>query len=209
MVLTRDDDGRLVSASGRVFDAWDWQWSKPESGRPGAEPLTASQALRVVTATPRRRLLPVGVIGPKAASARQYETARVLGRALAGLGLPVLSGGREGVMEAVAEGASGAGGLCLAFLPDDDWRTANAHVAMPLATGIGKARNVLIAQASLALIAIGGEYGTLSEIAFGLHFGKPVFALEDAPDIRGVEHHGSVGSLCEALAARLLGDPAD
>lgn len=207
MAVTADTQGRLVDDAGRLFDPWAWTWSDPGTARPGAEALSPLGALALVTQSARRRLLPVGVIGPKAATARQIETARDLGTALAGMGLPVLCGGREGVMAAVAKGVTDAGGLCLAFLPDDDWRTANDHVAMPLATGIGKARNVLIAQASLALVAVGGEYGTLSEIAFGLHFGKPVFALDSAPDVPGLERMDSVEALCPVLAARLLGLP--
>lgn len=123
---------------------------------------------------------------------------------LGALGLPVLCGGKGGVMAAVARGVAEAGGLAIGLLPEGDWRAANPHVAIPIATGIGKARNVLTAQGSSALIAVGGRYGTLSEIAFGLHFGKAVFVLDDAPDIPGTRRLPGVGALAEALARHLL-----
>jgi len=106
-------------------------------------------------------------------------------------------------MEAVARGVTAAGGTCIGLLPDDDWREANPYV-LPIATGIGKARNVLIAQSSRALIAVGGELGTLTEIAFGLHFEKPVFLIEGAPEVVGARPMSDVDALCDALADVLL-----
>ena len=91
-----------------------------------------------------------------------------LGRGLAGLGVVVLCGGLVGVMTAVSRGAAEAGGTVVGVLPNGDWRTANPWVTIPIATGIGVARNAVIARAALALVAVGGGYGTLSEIAFGL-----------------------------------------
>jgi len=75
---------------------------------------------------------------------------------------------------------------------------------LPIATGIGKARNVLIAQSSAALVAVGGQYGTLSEIAFGLHFDKPVFGLGDVPDLADIRKAETVDEVCRGLAAYLL-----
>lgn len=207
MTLRLAPNGSLLSSDGRVFDPWTWRWSAPGcADAAGGAAVSPTMALARI-AQGRRRLVPVGVIGPRAATDRQTDLAEALGRELAALGLPVLCGGKGGVMTAVARGVEGAGGLCLAFLPEDDWRAANDHVAMPLATGIGKARNVLIAQASVALIAVGGEYGTLTEIAFGLHFGKPVYALDAAPAVPGVERHDHPAAVCAALAARLLAPP--
>ncbi len=198
--------GVLADGEGRVFDPWDWCWRGTDGGAPvEGETVSACAALEHLSHGPRR-LLPVGVIGPREATARQCELAEELGAALARIGVPVLCGGKGGVMEAVARGVRVAGGLSIAFLPDDDWRGANAHVTLPLATGIGKARNVLIAQASAALVAVGGGYGTLTEIAFGLHFAKPVFALDAAPEVPGMVHLASVDETVEAVAAALLND---
>jgi hypothetical protein len=93
------------------------------------------------------------------------------------------------------------------LLPEADWRAANPYVSLPIATGIGKARNVLIAQSAAALIAVGGQYGTLSEIAFGLHFDKPVFGLGDVPDVPGIRRAASVHEVCTGLAQHLLRVP--
>jgi uncharacterized protein (TIGR00725 family) len=207
MTLCLSPDGPLLTADGRVFDPWTWTWSAPGAADAGGAGAVSPAVALARIAQGRRRLLPVGVIGPRAATDRQAGLAEALGRDLAALGLPVLCGGKGGVMAAVARGVDAAGGLCLAFLPEDDWRAASEHVAMPLATGLGKARNVLIAQASVALIAVGGEYGTLTEIAFGLHFGKPVYALDAAPEVPGIERHDTPEAVCAALAARLLAPP--
>lgn len=203
-----DAEGALRRADGATFDgrAWRWSPSASRSPRPDAEIVTARDALARLAASGALRPVPVGVIGPRVASPRQEETAAALGAALAGMGLPVLCGGKTGVMNAVARGVAQAGGLCVGLLPEGDWREANAHV-LPIATGIGKARNVIIAQASRALVAVGGELGTLTEIAFGLHFEKPVFTLEGAPEVAGARPMPDVDALCEALAETLLAEP--
>lgn len=200
------DDGTVRREDGARFDPWAWSW-QPADPAPGGRAVSARKALERLAAAGGLRPVPVGVIGPRAASPRQVEIATALGRALAGMGLPVLCGGKNGVMEAVALGVREAGGLCIGLLPEDDWRAANEHV-LPIATGVGKSRNVLIAQASRALVAVGGELGTLTEIAFGLHFGKPVWGLDAAPEVAGLRRAADVDSLCEALAAELLGLPA-
>ncbi|MDJ0611230.1 MAG: TIGR00725 family protein [Kiloniellales bacterium] len=130
--------------------------------------------------------MPIGVIGGRGATADQAAVAEQAGESLADLGLTLLCGGRGGVMEAACRGAERAGGLSIGLLPDEDWHSANPYVGVPLATGIGVARNALIARAAFALIAIGGGTGTLSEIAFGLQFGRPVYGLCGAPAIEGV-----------------------
>lgn len=200
---------RVARQDGRILDPWKWVWRQAESLGPAqpadAAPVSARAALVHLARDARTRKVPVGVIGPREASDEQVETAARLGQALAQMGLAVLCGGKNGVMEAVARGVDEAGGLCVGLLPEGDWRAANNHITLPIATGIGKARNVLIAQASSALIAVGGQHGTLSEIAFGLHFDKPVFGLGAVPDVPGVQCMASVDEVCEALAAHLLG----
>jgi uncharacterized protein (TIGR00725 family) len=147
---------------------------------------------------------PVGVVGPRAATAAQLATAEALGAGLARLGLTVLCGGREGVMEAVCRGVADAGGVSLGLLPDDTWTAANPYVTLPLATGLGVARNAVIARAAVCLIAVGGGYGTVSEIAFALQFGRPVLALDEAPDLPDVVRLASVDQALTALCERLL-----
>lgn len=199
-----DTDGALHGPEGRRFDAWNWQWREGPAPAGPLRPVDAVAALAHLAGQGGRRMIPAGVIGPRTAAPEQAAMAEALGAALAAAGIPVLCGGKSGVMEAVARGCTQNGGFCLAFLPEEDWRVANDFVTMPLATGIGKARNVLIAQASAVLIAVGGEYGTLSEVAFGLHFDKPVFGLCGAPDVPGVRHCASVAEVMEGVAAAFL-----
>ena len=132
--------------------------------------------------------IPVGVIGTREASAAQLKAALDVGELLAECGFIVVCGGKQGVMQAVCEGVARNGGTSIGLLPDSDPSQANHYVSVALATGIGEARNALIARASLCLIAIGDSFGTLSEVALGRHFGKRVFGLEGAARIDGVEH---------------------
>lgn len=129
---------------------------------------------------------PVAVIGPREASTEERGVARELGRFLARQGLTVLCGGRQGVMEAVCLGTHEEGGLSIGLLPEDDWQNGNPYVGVPIATGIGIARNALIARAALCIVAVGGGLGTISEIALGLQFGKHVFGMCQAPEIPGM-----------------------
>jgi hypothetical protein len=148
----------------------------------------------------------VGVIGPREASHVRLATAEELGHALGGLGLTVMCGGKGGVMEAVCRGAKAAGGLTVGVLPDSDWRGANDFVDLPIATGLSEARNAVIAKAAVALIAVGGSYGTLTEVAYGLHFGKTVLGLCDPPLVEGLERVPDVPCAIARLAAGLLDD---
>jgi uncharacterized protein (TIGR00725 family) len=122
---------------------------------------------------------------------------------LARMGVPILCGGRGGVMEAVCKGAAAEGGVAIGLLPEADPALGNAYASLLIATGIGEARNALIARASACLIAIGDSYGTLSEVALGRQFGKVVIGLDGAAQVEGVEH---VNSIEQALArvAQLL-----
>lgn len=199
--------GRVYSADGREFDPWDWSWKSADPGAPARADLRqvpAIEALREIGRGGKARKVPIGVIGPRDATEEQTQLATELGRELADLGLTVICGGKNGVMQAVAQGVHQAGGLCVGLLPEENWREANPYIALPIATGIGKARNVLIAQSSAALVAIGGQYGTLSEIAFGLHFDKPVFGLGDVPDLADIRKAASVDEVCQGIADFLL-----
>jgi uncharacterized protein (TIGR00725 family) len=154
------------------------------------------------SATPCR--VPIAVIGPRDADPEEREAAYALGAGLAALGLVLLCGGKTGVMEAACEGAARSGGLSIGLLPDAEWEAANPFVTVPIATGIGVARNALIARAALAMVAVGGGYGTLSEIAFGLQFERPVFALLNAPSVAGVRHRPSVESVLDEICSVVL-----
>ncbi len=109
-----------------------------------------------------------------------------MGRLLARRGAVVVCGGLGGVMEAACRGASREGGTAVGILPGLDRGAANPFVSVAVATGLGEARNALVVRAADALIAVGGAYGTLSEIALALKAGKPVIGL-GTWEIDGVE----------------------
>jgi uncharacterized protein (TIGR00725 family) len=100
-----------------------------------------------------------------------------VGRAVAGAGAVLLCGGLKGVMEAASRGAAEAGGTVIGLLPGFDASDANRWVTIPIVTGMDQARNVILVRSSDAVIAVGGMYGTLSEIALALKFGTPVIGL--------------------------------
>lgn len=104
--------------------------------------------------------------------------AEEVGRLLAEKGAVLICGGRNGVMEAACRGAQSAGGITVGVLPSDSREEANPYVQVPIVTGMGYARNVIIVRSADAVIAIDGSYGTLSEIAFALSYGVPVVGLE-------------------------------
>jgi uncharacterized protein (TIGR00725 family) len=117
-------------------------------------------------------------VGGGRASEDEARAAEAVGRVLAERGAVLVCGGLGGVMAAACRGAKAAGGTTVGILPGDDRTQANEHVDVAIATGLGEARNALVVRAVDALIAIGGEYGTLSEIALALKAGKPVVGLD-------------------------------
>lgn len=127
----------------------------------------------------------VGVIGAGRADAELTKLAEDVGRLLAKKGIIIITGGLGGVMEAACRGASLENGITIGILPTLSKEDANPYVKIPIPTGLGEMRNALIVRASDALIAIGGEYGTLSEIAFALKTGKKVVGLKTW-DIKGI-----------------------
>ena len=148
---------------------------------------------------------PIGVIGGRHATHSQLAAARSLGAGLARIGLVVLCGGRGGVMLAVCEGVTDGGGVSVGLLPGDTIADGNDFVTIPIATGIGLARNALIARGARCLVAIGGSHGTLSEVAFGLQYGKRVFGLEGAPAVDAVRHLRDADAALDAVARVVLG----
>lgn len=120
----------------------------------------------------------VAVVGSGAADGELYEQAREVGRLVAERGGIVVCGGLSGVMEAAARGATEVGGTAIGILPDEDRRRANEYLAYSIATGMGQARNLAVVCSGDVVIAIGGEYGTLSEIGLARKIGRPVVSLE-------------------------------
>ncbi len=119
----------------------------------------------------------VAVIGKGTPDEELTPLAEEVGRRLAEGGAVVVCGGLAGVMEGVARGAASAGGTVIGIVPSSSREQANPHCTHVVATGIGHARNLAVVSSGDAVIAIGGEWGTLSEIAFARDLGRPVVAL--------------------------------
>ena len=120
----------------------------------------------------------VAVVGAGEATGELYDAAREVGRLVAERGAIVVCGGLGGVMEAAARGATERGGVAIGVLPDENRGLANPYLSYSVATGVGQARNLAVACSADAMIAVGGEYGTLSEIGLALKVGRPVVGLK-------------------------------
>jgi uncharacterized protein (TIGR00725 family) len=145
----------------------------------------------------------VAVVGTSTATPEQETTAEAVGRRLAERGAIVVCGGLGGVMEATARGAHAAGGIVVGLLPGRDRTEANGYLTVALATGLGEMRNPLVVRSADAVIAIGGAYGTLSEVAFALRTGVPVVGLGtwDLDDVLVAPGPDEAVELALALAA--------
>jgi uncharacterized protein (TIGR00725 family) len=119
----------------------------------------------------------IAVVGGSDATAPVLAAAEAVGAALASAGAVIVCGGLGGVMAATCRGAKSAGGLTVGILPGKNPSAANQWVDVVIATGLGEARNALVVGSAAAVIAVGGEYGTLSEIALALRAGTPVIGL--------------------------------
>ena len=119
----------------------------------------------------------IAVIGGRQPSSEEAQLAEAVGCELAKQGAILICGGLGGVMEAACKGASSEGGVTIGILPGDSRQAANPYVQIPIVTGIGYARNVAVVKSAQAVIAIGGNYGTLSEISHALQSGIPVIGL--------------------------------
>ena len=120
----------------------------------------------------------IAVVGGHKCSKKNYEVAIKLGRLIAQQGWVLICGGGPGVMEAASRGAKEQGGLTVGILPGYKKEDANAYLDVKLPTGVGLARNIFVVRAADAVIAVNGEYGTLSEIAFALSEEKVVLGIE-------------------------------
>ncbi|HUZ08962.1 MAG TPA: TIGR00725 family protein [Acidimicrobiales bacterium] len=119
----------------------------------------------------------IAVVGGSEATAPVIAAAEAVGAALASAGAIVVCGGLGGVMAAACRGAKSAGGLTVGLLPGRDPSVANPWVDVVIATGLGEARNSLVVGSAAAVVALDGEYGTLSEIALALRSGTPVIGI--------------------------------
>jgi uncharacterized protein (TIGR00725 family) len=142
----------------------------------------------------------VSVIG----SGAEWETAaEEVGRLLAERGCTVVTGGLGEVMEAALRGAKSAGGTTLAILPGERHDAANEWADHVIVTGIGHGRNLAVAASGHAVIAVGGAWGTLAEIAFSRVLGRPVVALSGAPAVEGVAVAATPAEAVELVLAAL------
>jgi uncharacterized protein (TIGR00725 family) len=149
----------------------------------------------------------IAIVGPGSAEADELAAAEEAGAAVAEAGAGLVCGGLGGVMEAACRGARSRGGLTLGLLPGSDREAANGWVVVAVPTGLGEARNALVVRAADAVVAIGGGWGTLSEIALALKTGVPVVGVGTwEPAIGGVVPEGVVAAadaraaVAEALA---------
>jgi len=132
-----------------------------------------------------RKKIRIGVIGGSRPQKKFLHSAFEIGKLVAGRGAILVCGGLGGVMEEAARGAKQAGGLTIGILPGNNPGDANPYIDIPIATGLGYTRNSLVAMNADVLIAVDGEFGTLSEIAYGRIYGKKVIGL-GTWDIEGV-----------------------
>jgi uncharacterized protein (TIGR00725 family) len=130
----------------------------------------------------------VAVVGPGEDEGALLTLAQDVGAAIARRGAIVVCGGLGGVMQAACQGAKRHGGTTVGLLPGLERATGNPWLDVAIPTGLGEARNVLVVRAADALVAVGGGYGTLSEIAFALKTGKPVVGLRTWVLTRGDGH---------------------
>ena len=125
-----------------------------------------------------KRPLRIAVCGSGERNVAADAMAEEVGRLIARSEAVLLCGGLRGTMEAAARGCAESGGITIGVLPGQDASAANDYITLPLATGMGEARNTILVRSADAVIAIGGEWGTLSEIAFARKIGRPVILLE-------------------------------
>lgn len=137
----------------------------------------------------------LAVVGPGEAEPDEIARAEAVGAAIAAAGATLVCGGLGGVMAAACRGAAERGGLTIGLLPGEDRKAANEWVRVALPTGLGEARNVLLVRASVAMIAIGGGWGTLSEIALALRAGLPVIGLDSWTPAQGDSRRPGVVAL--------------
>jgi uncharacterized protein (TIGR00725 family) len=145
----------------------------------------------------------VAVVGPGEASPEDLRAAEDIGAGLAAAGAVVVTGGLGGVMEAACRGARSRRGRTIGILPGEDRAEANGWVEIAIATGLGELRNGLVVRAADALVAVGGAYGTLSEVALALKLGRPVVGL-GTWDVHGIEHVSTPEEALDRIARHVV-----
>lgn len=151
----------------------------------------------------------IGIIGASNASPLALELAREVGELIAESGAVLVCGGLGGVMQAASQGCCEAGGDVLGLLPGASAQEANRFVTLAVPTNMGHARNVIIAHTAEVLIAVEGEYGTLSEASIALKLGKRVLTLGDGLSLNGVEPMSSPRSVVDEALRSLQIQPEE
>lgn len=198
--IAKRSDGQ-IEVNGALLETRHWRLGGASNS---GQAIPLRDAFAHLGASGALRGIVVGIIGPRAATEAQKAAAESIAHALGGLGLTLICGGKSGVMEAASKGCHDAGGLLIGLLPGSTPEEANAYVGVPLPTGLGEARNMIIAKSARVLVAVGGSYGTLSEVAYGLHFSKPVIGLEGAADVEGVQHVADADAAVTAVLDALI-----
>jgi len=147
----------------------------------------------------------IGVIGAGNCSQELYSLARELGRYIGRNKWVLFCGGLGGIMQGAAEGCSREGGITVGLLPGNNKESANPFITLPIPTGLGEGRNLLVVRASDVVVAISGGYGTLSEIGLALKAGKPVVGLKTWSGIDGIEYVETVEQAIGAVERHLSG----
>ena len=150
------------------------------------------------------------MIGPGTCGDDVADAAREIGRGLAEAGFTIVTGGEGGAMEAASRGAREAGGLAVGVLPGTDRSTANDYADITIPTGTGHARNLAVVASGDVVVSVGGEWGTLSEIAFAGVIGRPVVAvrgwqLDHSTEFPDGVHHAETAAEAVELAVNLAG----
>lgn len=145
----------------------------------------------------------IAVIGGRSPSVAESSLAEEMGRLIAEGGFQLICGGMGGIMEAACKGASEAGGMTIGVLPGNLRGEANRYVQIAIATGIGVARNSVLAHSADAAVAIAGKYGTLSEVAYFLQLGKPVVMIACPWKIHGAVEVSSPKEAMKVIGADL------
>ena len=145
----------------------------------------------------------IGVIGSASCSSSVADIGYIVGREIARRGAILICGGLGGIMEGACKGVQEENGTAIGILPGDDKEDANPYVDIPLTTGMGEARNIIIVRSSDAVIAIAGKYGTLSELAFALRFDVPIVGIAtwniDIPILKAKNPRQAVDMAFEAI----------
>jgi uncharacterized protein (TIGR00725 family) len=145
----------------------------------------------------------VGVIGASKAGSEILRLAEEVGAEIAKRGCAVVCGGLTGVMEAACKGARKESGLTIGIIPSDEKKDANVYVQIPIVTGMGSGRNIMLVKTADVIIAVGGEFGTLSEIAHALNIGKTVIGLRTWKlDAAHIHHDHPIPNFREAFSPK-------